>query len=714
MSVFTLEPDEYKRNYDILNTAVVDTATYLSIQTGDSLEDCLAYVRASISKGGQFEIKDPEVLCLAKETPGNRTIKPITFTEYLNDVIENEWIISPSMAVYENPKIKKSLLAQYIAGNIKRRGIVKGEMHEASMAGDHVLEEYKNSQQSTFKIKNNALSGAHASPYTILYNKSSHSTLTSTCRSATSYGNANNEKFIAGNRHYWSPEITRNNIISIVTHTDYRKLVQVMDRYNIYIPSTDDVMAMIRYSTDLYWQSAEEMANLTQLVSRLKPYERATIMYTGDLYHLAKYNDGLVKILLGDLSTKAQVPLALEPADEVIKSLDADLRTFINLLCAKELDGGTVKDARKNNPHNYGIIAATGQRIRDTLNDYEDLIKALWVTENVPASIAKVPSSIRRVAVTSDTDSTIFTVQDWVEWYTGKIGFDEQAMAINYTVVYLASQTIIHILAKLSANMGVISEQIHQLAMKNEFSFPVFALTPRAKHYYAYQAAKEGNVFKVPKMEVKGVGLRNSKCPPAVMKQARDLLAKIMDDIMEHGEISVIEVMGIVAKVEHEIKSSILRGGYNLMPTGRINTSDSYKTGANNPTYLNYELWEEVFAPKYGHTEPPTYVTVKASLDADTKTKLNAWLNGMEDQAVAERMRVWMAKHNKETLTNLLLPLAVVSTTGIPKEIVSGIDIRKLIYTCMEPFYLTLESLGIYMINKDLTNLVSDIYESAA
>ena len=709
MTVFTLKPEEYQRNYDIVETAIHDTALYLSINTGDSYPDCEEYVRNKVSSGGQFQMHDPDVLCLAKDTPANRAIKPIKFTEYIKDVIDNQWIMSPTMAVYENPKVKRSILAQYIAGNIKRRSAVKKEQHAAMMAGDKVLEEYKESQQTTFKIKNNSLSGAHASPFTILYNKSSHSTLTSTCRSATSYGNANNEKFIMGNRHYWSPEITRNNIVSIIGHTDYKALANVIEKYNIYLPTPSDVMDVIRYSTDMYWSSEEELQKIADFVNKLKPLQCAAFIYTGDFFHLRKYNESLVRLFISEMIATPTVPLLPEECDTVIASLDADLRTYINLLRAKELDGETMKEL-KAKPYEYGIYGATAKHISGVLAEYRDLIQALWVTINVPSSIAKIPNSIRRAAVTSDTDSTIFTVQDWVEWYTGAVGFDDQSMAVNYTVVYLASQTIIHILARLSANMGVITEQLHQLAMKNEFSFPVFALTPRAKHYYAFQAAKEGNVFKKPKLEVKGVALRNSNCPPAIMEQARNLICKVMDDIMQTGSVSATEVLGIVAKVEKDIIDSVMGGSYQFMPKTRINPAAAYSAGERNATFLNYSMWEEVFATKYGHTEPPVYVAVKASLDTDNKTKLNTWLESMEDQALSQRMRTWLNKQGRDKVTNLLLPMSVVSGTGIPKEVICGMNVRKLVYSVMEPFYLVLESLGLYMINGDLTNLVSDRY----
>ena len=106
------------------------------------------------------------------------------------------------------------------------------------------------------------------------------------------------------------------------------------------------------------------------------------------------------------------------------------------------------------------------------------------------------PDSIRRSAITSDTDSTIFTVQDWVIWHKGKVEFSEGATALATSVViYLHRKTITHVLARMSANFGIETERIHQIAMKNEFKFDVFVPTQVAKHYYALISCQEGNVF---------------------------------------------------------------------------------------------------------------------------------------------------------------------------------------------------------------------------
>src|SRR5690606_21365817 len=118
-------------------------------------------------------------------------------------------------------------------------------------------------------------------------------------------------------------------------------------------------------------------------------------------------------------------------------------------------------------------------------------------------------------------------VQYWTNWYVGKDDFSEQSMAIANTVIYLSSQLIMHVLAMMSANMGIDSKSIHRIAMKNEYSFPVFCLTSRAKHYYAYISAREGNVYEEMDVELKGVALRNSNVPKAIMRKLRKLICDI-------------------------------------------------------------------------------------------------------------------------------------------------------------------------------------------
>lgn len=708
MKHFVNPPSSYQRRINLIPTYVEDSALYLSLQTGQPMEICRDFVQEEIGRGGEHELVFPETMLLSRsKTTGDRTIRTMPFNQYLDTVFGERLILAPTMTAYLPPDVKESILAQYISGNLLKRKKAKHEKFVAKMAGDKVMTAIKEGEQTSLKIKNNSLSGAHSSPFTILWNKSSHSTLTSTCRTATSYGNANNEKFLYGNRHYWSPDIVKTNIISTVRHTDYERLERIVRKYQLVLPSVEQTMTAIHRSTDLYWRSPSAMESIISLVTALSPIQRAAFLYTGDFYHLAQLNPELTRGFLTEMSAKATEPT--EQPEHWVDKMDANLQAFVSILCAKELAGKSISDTKKERPHDYALLAATARRIIGVHDKYEDLIRTLWVTDNLPASIFQLPSVIRRGAITSDTDSTIFTVQYWTEWYVGKLDFSETSVAIANTMVYLAAQLIRHILATFSGNMGVAAKDVSRLSMKNEYYFPIFTLTSRAKHYFAYIAAQEGNVYEKFDTEIKGVALRNSNVPPEIMAQAKKLMLDSMDTVISERKISVVETMQRIAKIENGIRAGVEAGRYNHLTKGQIKSQESYKNPASS-NFIYYAMWEEVFAEKYGHAPEPPYVAIKVSIDADNPTKLKNWIARMEDRSVADKMTEWVTRNARNGVTQLLLPEQVLAMTGVPKEAVCGVDIRGLIAQTMEAFYLVLESLGIFMRNDNITRLVSDVY----
>ncbi len=115
-------------------------------------------------------------------------------------------------------------------------------------------------------------------------------------------GNANNEKLLSGNRHYFKPIIVINNIISITQNIDEAKWQAVITKYNLHVPSVQDVINAIEYSTDLYWQSTIHMTEIRRLVMVLTPVQRAAFLYTGDLHHVRVHNDAFMRKFITELA----------------------------------------------------------------------------------------------------------------------------------------------------------------------------------------------------------------------------------------------------------------------------------------------------------------------------------------------------------------------------------------------------------------------------
>jgi hypothetical protein len=700
---FVLAPSQYKRDLNVLGYYVQDCATYLHQMTGAPIEDCTTFVKTEMRPGGQFEFKDPKIVYLERQENGDRVQMEGTLQAYLNDSIRNKELIAPTLTTYLHPDVKQSPLVDYIEGNVKARGVAKKAKFKAEMEGDVVLMQIKDNEQTNKKLANNSISGAHVSPSTPLYNKTAHSTLTSNCRSTSGFGNANNEKFLSGNRHYWSIEICMQNIISIINHTDYAAQAAAMRKFGIRHPSVDETMECIMYSTNFYVRDKFKMKKVYDLVKTLSPEQRSAFVYTGDLYHLMRFNDEVVRTFISKLSMMVEVPHP-EP-DSILKTVQEEHVHLAAQICERYTKGlqmhEIVGEAR-------GILASTAKNIGDVGEEYRDLIAAFWVTTNVPASLAFFPDSIRRSAITSDTDSTIFTVQDWVLWHQGWLGFDEKCNAVAASMVYLAAQTIIHVLARMSANFGIVEKYIHKVAMKNEFKFDVFVATQVAKHYFALIGCQEGNLFKEYKKEIKGVHLKASNAPRFVIKEAEKMMLFIMNSVLKGEKIKIHDILKTIADIERQIFTAIGEGGYQFFRMGQIKTPDSYAKSAEESPYQQYVMWNEVFGPKYGIAPPVPYTCVKIATELDTPTKTREWLESLEDRELAGRMEAYMKRMGKRYVGSVQLPEQNLQTKGIPTEILQVAGVRKIVADATRVFYIILETLGIYLSNDKLTRLVSD------
>lgn len=702
---FLRETEDYKRNLNVLGTYVDDNAFYLHKRTGQPLERCKEFVVREISSNGTLPVTDPDCAVLTKHTPGNREAETIPYSQYLKDIVQNDRTISPAGIVYINKDEKPSVLSDFIDVNIQKRSVSKDEMFVFQQNNDHFMTNFKDNEQTSFKISNNSLSGAQASGGTMVFNPTAHPSLTSTCRIGTSYGNAITEKYLFGNRHYWSVEIARANIVSLLTSIDREQFDTCMKHYGIHYPTAEETYETVIYSVDLYVDNPVEKEDLRHFIATLSPLERSIVTYTQDLYHLSKYNDVLVRTFLGKLSQKKTDPV--EDPDSHINALDSDLRVLASLLCEDELSGKTIVRLKEEDPSGYMTLAATAKGIMETLAEYDLLIKSFWGVNTCPSSIAHIRDSLRRGVITSDTDSTIFTNQAWTEWYVGKLDFSAKSKAISYAVTYLDTQLIAHMLAMASAGMGVRDRELYDFSMKNEFVFPVFVLTSMAKHYFAYVSAREGNVFEELDTEIKGVYLKDSNAPVHVMQDFHGTLEWVMSSIMETGSVSVQEVLQHVSFIEKEVENSVRKGDTFYLKNSQIKDPGTYANPMVSP-YAQHLMWEAVFAPKYGSAGEPPYAAAQASIDFTNKTKIMEWVTSLEDRALGERMVKWMGENKKSAMRNLLVPRSIVEVSGMPEEVIRAMDIRKLIYMTTKQYYLLLESLGLYMINDNLTRLVSD------
>lgn len=736
---FILDVDEYKRDLNFVKHYVEQMTLFLVRDKGISHDEARAFVISKLPKDEQGKLKDVPLTHTYRKKNGDREVVTTGMMSYIQDTLKNRDILSPTFTRYVHPDIRVSPLVTSIDDKVALRNVNRRASREAQARAGGLLVEvnqlesagkteeaklkkieyvrmldlaiYKNNEQTGNKLSNNALSGAHVSSSTPLANRSAHPSLTSTCRLTSGYGNANNEKLVAGNRHYRNPSIVMNNLISIIYLTNMDELQAILTKYEMYIPTVQDVMTMVRRCSSYYWKGEDAFQYIERFVSKLEPIERAAVLYIGDLYQIKEHNPDLVRTFITQLKHRVLEPLPFEEAKKVTKEFNSDYMALVNQLQGNDMIGVTNQMAEESNPVLYGQIAATLLNVNTVLTNYSDFIKTFLVTKNMPSSIAYLPSMIRYTAITSDTDSTIFTVQDWAKWYSGEYIVNEETIGVAACVVFIASQSITHILAMMSANLGVAKERLFQIGMKNEFRFDVFSPTQETKHYYSIYGCQDGNVLADFKTEVKGVHLRNSALPPAIMEAAANKMREICVRVSKGEKISIVEELQYVADKELEILQAIRRGDSNYFKLEKVGAADSYKQGEQAHKYVSYTLWRDVFADKYGACEVPPYTAYKVNTTITSPTVFNEWLDNMEDQNLARRFKDWMIKTGKREVKTFYLPMSIVDTVGIPDEIFSLIDTRRIIVDNVSVFYKVLETLGFYQLDDRINRLIMDIPE---
>lgn len=710
MKIFTYPVEQYTRDLSIIPNYIEDNAFFLSRMRNIPLDTARAFIRKNMEATGKAPLRDPRILMLQRDKKtGDRAEAETTLTQYVDTVVKHELIMVPTMTVYLNPHQKKSHNANYIATNVAKRKMYKKLMFTAKMTGDKVLKSYYDILQNSCKIKNNSLSGAHASPSTPLQNKSTHSTLTSLCRISTSYANASNESLLAGNRHYWCPQVALSHLITTARHCNREAISLAMEKYNLHYPSVHEVMECVIYSTSNYWTSDVMLAEMERFVEGLTPTERAAIVYTDDMYHLSKHNSEFVKDFLLDLSTKQTPGVISQDAETAME--DSDLAVLAALVCSEEVAGRELSVIKATDSECYSLIANTALNSYNATVKHVEFIHAFWRGRLLAPSIAELPTIIRKAVVTSDTDSSIFTSQYWTMLYNNSPDlFSKRAYSIGYACTYLVSNIVRHRLALMSANVGAVREHIHGISMKNEYYFPIFVLTPAAKHYFALRSAQEGNILPVVETEIKGVHLRDSSAPPEVTRLLKSYVVGLMEKIISNGQLSIHDIFGPVAALEKDIINDLMNSGFKYLKSTQVKDPDSYAQGVDAPNYKRYVFWQDIFAPKYGDAPNPPYQAVKVSVGLDTRTAFTRWLADIKDKELAARISTWYEANDRKGIMTFVVPLSIILHRGMPQEILDAMHIRKLVKNIVSPFYLVMESMGVYMENKHISRLISDEY----
>lgn len=651
--------------------------------------------------------KDKFFKVAQKNKYGDREVKVMSAGDFFETVEEKNYHLSPSLVAYTNSDEEQCVNSIGTVKFLGDRKFFKGKRQEAKAVGNKEEERAFDQIQNALKIFNNAQSGAMSSNGTPINNKSGHTTLTSTCRVLTSLANICNERLLSGNRLFISYERTIENFLSQITNTDLKRLKKFMDTNSMVYPTTEQVMNMVRRCTYYYWSDSKRLKMIEEFVDLLTPIEKASIFLISDIKAIMETNPKFIDKFFKDWIRVPDFPEdGVLPEDKDIKPTNGD---YYNLAISKLRINPNCKEDPEQEKRNKEDL---DKRIRH-LNAYHlkveeewyDFIELFFKTTVPPSGIYSIKEMVRENVLTSDTDSSIYTVDELLEQYSGDN--QEEGLNLNAALTYIIRMISVHQHAMFSKNMNVAQNNLYRLNMKNEYMFGSYVTTLMSKHYFATQVMVEGVMNTSIKMEIKGVHLRSSKVALAIKEFAHRLMRDILDSIYDNKKLCAPTILKEVADLERMISKDVLE---DLNPvwltTATIKDRDAYQKPESS-VYQYHDIWMKSFANKYGAPPEIPYRAYKLSATTGNRNKLDEYLNSLEESGVKEGLK--RVLETRKELNTFYIPVEVVEKDGkMPKEAVHAADIRTIIKQNLKSIYAVLETTGLYYLNEGITRLVSD------
>lgn len=158
------------------------------------------------------------------------------------------------------------------------------------------------------------------------------------------------------------------------------------------------------------------------------------------------------------------------------------------------------------------------------------------------------------------------------------------------------------------------------------------------------------------------------------------------------------------------ILKSAIDGDSKYYRSQQIQAPNSYKGELEQSPYQHHLFWQSVFADYYGEVPEPPYAVFKVPVSLPNKKAIENWLTSIDNIDLQCKARAYIERTGKTAINTMYLPQQRIQAVGVPKEIVSILDMRRSILDCTAVFYIVLETLGYYCLDKKINALASDYY----
>jgi len=705
----------HKYQIDTLATYKDKTIKFLQTKHKYSLQEATDLTDQIIKDN----LVDPKIKVYHRPYGEDTHEDEISYLDMIKNVYNNGRIMVPSGTVYENPAVRLSYIAAQLMIWLKERAIIKKESFVERMKGNNELADELKDQQLIIKRKANSVSGLFAS-FSHLRSKSTHYTLTSTTAMATSIANASNERFLAGNYHFRNPEVAIDYMVSVLTGTDYSLFTRTINQYGLVTITPNDLNKIIKESCMLYFRPIK-FKKVEEYINTLSDIECTMVAYSGSLYNIRLFNSGFVFQFFNSV-------IEAEPADTTLDTFEKyvdymskvpeDIRNAVHHAEFEELRGvrnGYIKTDENDKDYNIDTqvlnkVVGKAKKLTNNIEFYEDLTNVILHCNIMPPDPAYLPNMSRRVIVLSDTDSTCFTSEEWIDWYSNMVkGFVyPDAMGVMAIVGTLAIRALSYYILQYSRLMGIGEEQETRIAMKNEFSWSVFIRASNAaKHYIADTVAVEGNIYPKSVREVKGANLKGVGNSPTVLKKLYEMADSFMSRIItdagnpENITSDVKEFVDLYKELKIELLEQVYSGDTSVLKTLTVKPPENYSNHDPYKSNCRYLLiWNSLFSDLYNAEYDEIFV--KISLKVEKARDLEVFLNELKPiigEAKVEEGREVLRRLNRISLSVFYVPKKYLDNNKLPPILKKWLNAEILLEKTLKPVSIFLEALGYFMID---------------
>ena len=230
--------------------------------------------------------------------------------------------------------------------------------------------------------------------------------------------------------------------------------------------------------------------------------------------------------------------------------------------------------------------------------------------------------------------------------------------------------------------------------LQTYYLVPPFRFAYISKTYFASTVVQEGVIFGNWELEYKGVLYKSASAPKPVNNLIKEIMSYVVNSVTSSGVYSLKHILQMVLDMENNILNFIKNKDERALEYFSqiaINEADTYALPPMKSNYFHNLLWENVFAPKYGEVVPPPYRAIKIPIKV---SKIEDWCNKIHDKELAKRLLEFYKLSCKSAITGVYVSMDYLSGRGIPEEILSVLDIDRLLLNNLGGVYTLLESIG--------------------